>query len=134
MTHPLSSFQSTGVYSGDYTRAFGQVGDIWRFQTVPIAWSKGRGGKVFDTLQHSTLRGANEQTRKAITNFWEAEEKTMRQLRWNYQTGTATPLPGYKDRLQTTFYQDAGKMQTIQKDTSWYLMGLAALGVYVLTK
>lgn len=132
MTQPLSSFQSTGIYSGDYTRAFGQVGDVWRFQTVPITWSKGRGGKVYDNLQRSTLRGASEQTRKAITAVWEAEEKTARQLRWNYETGTATPIPGHKDRLQTTFYQDAMNLKSDEITSNYYMYGLAALGLYML--
>jgi hypothetical protein len=134
MTQPLSAFQSTGIYSGDYTRAFGQVGDVWRFQTVPIAWSNGRGGRVFDNVQHSTLRGTNEQVRKAISAFWQAEEKTMRQLRWNYGTATNSPIPGYKDRLQTTWYQDSGNAQTLTNETNWYVVGLAALGLYVLVK
>ncbi len=133
MAQPIVSFHSSGLYSGDYTKAYGNVGEVWRFQTQPIKWSKGRGGRIYDPVVRPTLRGADEQARKAIVTAWKAEEQTMRQLRWNYETGTATPVPGHKERIQNTYSQYANEINQHKVATNWVYLGLGLFTFYWFT-
>lgn len=126
---PLGSFHNTGIYSGNHIRAYGDGSTLWRFQTQPIVWESGRGGGTFDPVLRAKLEGVNEQTRKAIKAFWKEEAKTERQLRWNKQTQTNNPVPGYREMADRTYFEYARDFKNIQTEVNWLVYGVIGLGI-----
>ena len=132
---PLSSFQNPGIYSGNKIQMYGDGSNIMRFQTTPVRWESGRGGSVPDVVLRERLAGVDAQVNAAIAAFWEAEAMTERQLLWNRQTLTDTPLPNYRDNAQRVYAQYADDHHRKKKrSNTWMYAGAAALGLYLILR
>jgi hypothetical protein len=127
----LGAFQNPGLYSGNNVMMYGDVSNILRFTTTPVRWDSGRGGENTDVVLREKLRGVDEQVNRAIVAFWEAEAMTERQLRWNRQTLTDSPVPGYQDQAQRTHAEYARDFhRKKKKETDWAYVVLIGVGVY----
>jgi hypothetical protein len=127
---PLGAFKNPGIYSGTETLLYGDVGHIMRFQTQPIVWESGRGGEVADVVRRERLGGTDEQTRRAIIAHWEAEAMTERQLRWNRQTQTDTPVPGYRDDAHRAYSEYADDFKKSKTTKKWLYYAAVGVGIY----